>query len=95
MDVVISVDTSVAHLSGALGIPTWVMLAFNPAPRWLLKRKDSPWYESVRLYRQKSRGDWTNVFEEISNDLLKLSGDGGEKLRRLLLKLSAPNAPNE
>jgi tetratricopeptide (TPR) repeat protein len=74
MDVVISVDTSVAHLSGALGKPTWVLLPFSPDWRWLLERRDSPWYSSVRLYRQSEPTNWNNVLEEIRTDLLKISG---------------------
>jgi hypothetical protein len=69
MDVVISVDTSLAHLSGALGQRTWVLLPFNPDWRWLLGRDDSPWYPTARLYRQKAVGDWNAVFARIAADL--------------------------
>jgi hypothetical protein len=69
MDVVISVDTSVAHLSGALGKPTWMLLPFSPDWRWLLERHDSPWYESMTLYRQSSVGDWDSVFSRVATDL--------------------------
>ncbi|NTW88610.1 MAG: tetratricopeptide repeat protein [Desulfobulbaceae bacterium] len=72
MDLVISVDTSVAHLSAALGKPTWVMLPFSPSWRWLLGRVDSPWYPGVKLYRQTLIGDWSNVFERVRTDLLKI-----------------------
>jgi tetratricopeptide (TPR) repeat protein len=71
MDVVISVDTSVAHLSGALGKKTWVMLPVVPDWRWLLDRDDSPWYPSVTCYRQTTRDDWTTVFARVGADLLK------------------------
>lgn len=69
MDVVVSVDTSVAHLSAALGKPTWVLLPFNPDWRWLLNREDSPWYPSVKLYRQQAPGDWIQVLEKLQLDL--------------------------
>ena len=68
-DVVLSVDTSVAHLAGALGRPVWVLLPFAPDWRWLLDRDDSPWYPTAKLYRQQNIGDWTNVIERISVDL--------------------------
>jgi hypothetical protein len=69
MDIVISVDTSVAHLCGALGKPTWMLLPFCPDWRWLLERNDSPWYDSMVLYRQPSVGDWDSVFSRIAADL--------------------------
>jgi tetratricopeptide (TPR) repeat protein len=69
MDIVISVDTSVAHLCGALGKPTWMLLPFCPDWRWLLERNDSPWYDSMTLYRQPSVGDWDSVFSRVSADL--------------------------
>ena len=73
MDVVVSVDTSVAHLSGALGKPTWIMLPFSPDWRWLLDRNDSPWYPSVKLYRQNADLDWDAVIERVNTDLQLLS----------------------
>lgn len=70
MDLVISVDTSVAHLSGALGRPTWVLLPYVPDWRWLLDRDDSPWYPSVKLYRQSDDRDWANVLDAVNADLV-------------------------
>jgi hypothetical protein len=69
MDLVISVDTSIAHLSAALGQKTWILLPFNADCRWLLDRSDSPWYPSVRLYRQIQSGDWHGVLSRIAADL--------------------------
>ena len=69
LDLVISVCTSVVHLSGALGRPTWVMLAFNADWRWLTDRSDCPWYPTATLYRQQAIGDWSSVFARIATDL--------------------------
>jgi hypothetical protein len=77
MDVVISVDTSVAHLSGALGLKTWVLLPFMPDWRWMLDRNDSPWYPTMRLYRQKTAGDWNEVLIGVAADLCREFRIGG------------------
>ncbi len=81
MDVVISVDTSVAHLSGALGRPTWVLLPYCPDWRWMLDRDDSPWYQSVKLYRQSESGEWSSVFGHVNTELLQLFAIGSGNLR--------------
>ncbi len=69
MDLVITVDTSVAHLAGSLGVPTWVLIPFAPDWRWMRDRSDSPWYPSMKLYRQKTAGDWDTVLKTIKSDL--------------------------
>jgi hypothetical protein len=69
MDLVICVDTSLAHLAGALGIPTWVLLPRIPDYRWLLDRTDSPWYRGLRLYRQTTSGDWRDPIASVVADL--------------------------
>jgi hypothetical protein len=69
MDLVISVDTSLAHLGGALGLRTWVLLPSTPDWRWLRDREDSPWYATVKLYRQKTAGDWNEVLSRVAADL--------------------------
>ena len=74
MDLVISVDTSVAHLNAALGNPTWVLLPFSPDWRWLLGRDDSPWYQSVRLFRQEQPGNWDGVFKKLKPELINAYG---------------------
>ena len=73
MDMIITVDTSVAHLAGALGKTVWTLIPTNPDWRWLLDREDSPWYPSMRLFRQKTTGDWTEVMERVSDALTALT----------------------
>jgi ADP-heptose:LPS heptosyltransferase len=73
LDLVITVDSAVAHLAGALGIRTWVLIQFVPDWRWLLERTDSPWYPSMKLYRQRERGDWSSPIERLRDDLGQLS----------------------
>jgi tetratricopeptide (TPR) repeat protein len=71
LDLVISVDTSVAHLAGALGKPLWVLNRYDQCWRWLRDRTDSPWYPTARLFRQPSPGDWTPVIRDVADALLR------------------------
>ncbi len=72
LDLVITADTSVAHLAGTLGTPVWMLTPFAPDWRWLLDREDSPWYPSMRLFRQKVAGDWPGVVQEVAAALRQL-----------------------
>jgi ADP-heptose:LPS heptosyltransferase len=65
LDLVITCDTSIAHLAGALGVRVWTLLPFAPDWRWLLDRDDSPWYPTMRLFRQKVPRDWDSVLHEV------------------------------
>ncbi len=69
LDLLISVDTSMAHLAGAMGKPVWILNRFDACWRWLLDRTDSPWYPTARLYRQESAGDWDGVIRRVAADL--------------------------
>ena len=73
MDVVISVDTSVAHLAAAMGKPTWILLPHSPDWRWLMHRSDSPWYPSARLFRQTQRGQWRDPLQAVAAELARLA----------------------
>jgi hypothetical protein len=69
MDLVISVDTAVAHLTGALGKPLWLLLPTNPDWRWMFDRDDSPWYPTARIFRQHQPGDWISVMDQVCREL--------------------------
>ena len=64
-----AVDTSIAHLAGALGVPVWILLPYNPDWRWLISREDSIWYPSARLFRQEKWGDWDGVVARVAQAL--------------------------
>jgi Tfp pilus assembly protein PilF len=74
MDLVITVCTSAAHLAGSLGVRTWVLLDVNPHWVWMTERNDSPWYPSIRLYRQQKHGQWAPVMEQLARDLEAITG---------------------
>jgi Flp pilus assembly protein TadD len=73
LDLIISVDTALVHLAGAMGKPVWTLLPYAPDWRWLLEREDTPWYPTMRLFRQPARGDWGSVFDKIKDQLRKLT----------------------
>jgi hypothetical protein len=75
LDLVITADTAIAHVAAALGRPTWIALKRVPDWRWLLDRPDSPWYPTIRLFRQRTRDDWTNVFCEMEGELTRMLAD--------------------
>jgi ADP-heptose:LPS heptosyltransferase len=74
LDLIITCDTSIAHLAGALGRPTWVALKHVPDWRWMLDREDTPWYPTMRLFRQDERDEWGHVFSKIEESLRRLLG---------------------
>ena len=71
LDLVITVDTAVAHLAGALGKPVWLLNRFASEWRWLLERSDSPWYPSMKIFRQPRPGDWESVIRQVAEELKK------------------------
>jgi hypothetical protein len=82
LDLVISVDTVIVHLAGALGVSTWLGLPFIPDWRWLLEREDTPWYPSVRLFRQPRLGDWDSVFARMAAQPMFSENVNGEEFSR-------------
>jgi hypothetical protein len=77
LDLVITSDTSIAHLAGALGRPVWIALKYVPDWRWLTTRSDSPWYPTARLFRQTTLDDWQGVVSEIAAALRLTAGRNG------------------
>jgi ADP-heptose:LPS heptosyltransferase len=73
LDLVISVDTSVAHLAGALAAPVWVLVSFSPDWRYHLEREDNPWYPTMRLFRQPADGDWASAIARVASLLRSFS----------------------
>ncbi len=81
LDLIISIDTAVAHLAGALGKPVWILLHVSADWRWLLDRRDSPWYPTARLFRQSTLGDWRDVVTCVARELEELLATNGSKTR--------------
>jgi ADP-heptose:LPS heptosyltransferase len=77
LDLVISIDTVVAHLAGAMGKPVWLLLRFDGEWRWLTERQDSPWYPGMRIFRQERPGDWGGVLRRVAKALAQTGADGG------------------
>ncbi len=82
LDLVVTVDTSAAHLAGALGVPVWVMLLYAPDWRWMTGSRDSPWYRSMRLFRQTRPGDWTGQLAEVASELSARYGSRFDNRKR-------------
>jgi Glycosyltransferase family 9 (heptosyltransferase) len=82
LDLVISVDTGVAHLAGALGKPVWILLTHAPDWRWLLDRDDTPWYPAARLFRQSDSREWGSVVARVGEALVELMESRGERAGR-------------
>jgi hypothetical protein len=76
LDLVISVDTAIVHLTGAMGRPAWVMLPYAPDWRWLLGRSDTPWYPSLRLFRPAAPRDWPGVVDAVRQQLVEFVASG-------------------
>ena len=82
LDLVITVDTMTAHLGGALGQQTWTLLPLDADWRWLARRNDSPWYPTMRLFRQRKQGEWEAVIDKVASELKKFGADcNGRKSR--------------
>lgn len=84
LDLVIATDTAIAHLAGALGTPVWVLLGSMPDWRWMLHREDSPWYPTMKLFRQATPGDWSGVLAQVQNGLQEFiasRNEAGQKIR--------------
>ncbi len=90
LDLVVTSDTAVAHLAGALGVPVWLALTFAPEWRWLLERQDSPWYPTMRLFRQVRRGDWESLFTRMADELRQKIGQAAP-----VAEILVPIAPGE
>ncbi len=86
LDLVISVDTAAAHLAGAMGKKVWTLLPLSPDWRWMLDRQDSPWYPTMRLFRQEKCGDWDGVFSRVAEELRKLAANSWATIKQTVYR---------
>src|SRR5262249_16338174 len=93
LDLVISCDTAIAHLAGALARPTWLALRHAAEWRWLRDRPDSPWYPTFRLFRQTERDDWPTVFQSMERELAAMVDSSSASSQRLVMRLPTPVVP--
>jgi tetratricopeptide (TPR) repeat protein/SAM-dependent methyltransferase len=95
LDLVISADNSTVHMAGAVGVPVWTLLPFAPDWRWMLDRSDTPWYPSMRLFRQPNQGDWDRVLREVADALAKQAAQPLTAGPVITRKGSAPSQPEQ
>jgi len=95
LDLVISVDTAVAHLAGAMGKPVWILLPFSPDWRWMLNREDSPWYPTARLFRQSQPDVWTDVIQRVAGELNHIVWHRAAEFYRAAMNCIRENKLNE
>jgi hypothetical protein len=93
LDLVVTVDTAVAHLAGALGRPVWLLNRFDTCWRWLLARDDSPWYPTLRIFRQDRPGDWDGVLARVRAELADYVSAAGDRDRRKAAIWNAVSPP--
>ena len=82
MNLIITADTAISHLAGALGVKVWTVLKKKPDWRWMLDREDTPWYSSMRLFRQNETRDWSGVFSQVRSELEQYTVDNVVEGRR-------------
>jgi hypothetical protein len=82
VDLLVTSDTAIAHLAGGLGVPTWLCLMHEPDWRWMRHGSATPWYRSLRLFRQKTPGDWSGVYDEVARELALEAAAGAIRTRR-------------
>jgi ADP-heptose:LPS heptosyltransferase len=94
LDLVITTDTCIAHMAGAMGKPVWILLPHLSDWRWMQQRETTPWYPSARLYRQSAAGDWAGVLDRVTQDLTPLSANKGMIMNNLTMNRPQISIPN-